>query len=199
MASLVVDPVSGETFQAGDAYLASDGETYAEATLLAAMAADPWKRSPVTREVLRDVAFRNVFVDRVLGVLPTPDATPALTLYDRTAASVTSVSSCLPPRSRRVTWELSACLCARETLVRRKFGVPDAACTVTAIVLRDGAGNDWLMHPPCVAEMRQDVLDLAKTLGVHRMVLNPWCLTWATLGNGVTVEAQWIMSRLPSS
>jgi hypothetical protein len=79
--------------------------------------------------------------------------------------------------------------------VRRRFGIRDAPFTVTATLLRDGAGNDWLMHPPAIQGMREDVLALAKVLGASRLVCNPWCLTWAVLDSGETVESRWIISH----
>ena len=82
-----------------------------------------------------------------------------------------------------------------DTMVRRRFGIHDGAFTVTATLLRDEAGNDWLMHPPCAAEMRHDILALARVVGATRLVSNPWCLTWAVLNTGVTVEAQWVAAR----
>ena len=196
MSALCADPVSGDVLD--DPVLASDGETYSRESLCAAMAADVWKRSPVTGEVLRHLAYVTVFVRRVLGdgsstIQPTgvqPQPTP-VQLYDPKIHEA-------PPTGRRVSWALPLCLSPADTLVRRRFGIADAPFTVTATLFRDGSGNDWLMHPPAVHEMRDDVLALAKLLGATRLVCNPWCLTWAVLDTGETVESRWIISHSAS-
>lgn len=186
MAQHCIDPVTRETLD--EPVLASDGETYSRRCLELAMAADGWKRSPVTREVLRTLAYPNVFARRVLGCGSVTE--------DRTPVQIYDVSTYSPPASgRNVTWSLPAHLGAADTMVRRRFGIHDGAFTVTATLLRDEAGNDWLMHPPCAAEMRHDILALARVVGATRLVSNPWCLTWAVLNTGVTVEAQWVAAR----
>lgn len=186
MAHQCVDPVTGETLE--EPVLASDGETYSKRSIELAMAADGWKRSPVTREVLRNIVYANAVAKRVLQHPSDVVPTKPIQIYDPGACAV-------PASGRNITWSLPAHLGAADTMVRRRFGLPDAAFTVTATLLRDEAGNDWLMHPPCAAEMRHDILALAKLVGAARMVGNPWCLTWAVLNTGITVEAQWISAR----
>jgi len=199
MAEHCIDPVSGEVLD--EPVLASDGETYSRRSIELAMIADGWKRSPITREVLRHVVYPNAFADRVLqhGMgNSTRSQNEAATTP--TCLQIYNPSTCTTPASgRNVTWSLPAHLGAADTMVRRRFGIPDAAFTVTATLLRDEAGNDWLMHPPCAAEMRHDILALAKLVGATRMVGNPWCLTWAVFHTGVTVEAQWILARHETS
>ncbi len=179
-----IDPVTKEPFE--DPYLASDGETYSKATLQQCMAADPWHRSPVTYEVLRPAAYRNVFMATLLGEdACSPDT---LQLYDAAAAPP-------PEEARTVTWRLPARLSAQGTLVRRRFGLPDAPFAVTAVVWRGAGDTDWLMHPPAAREMWDDVLALSALVGATKATANPWCLTFAQLDNGRTVEAQWLSAR----
>lgn len=181
--ALCVDPVTGEQLE--DAYLASDGETYSRTSLETCITCDVWKRSPVTREVLREYAYPNLFVDRVLNVSRFGVSLLPLKLY-------TFAETALPTSGRQITWSLSGYLNAADTMVRRRFGIADGPFTVTATLLRDDAGNDWLMHPPCIEDMRNDVLALAKLVGAYRMVCNPWCLTWAVLHTGSTIETCWL-------
>jgi hypothetical protein len=167
--------------------LASDGETYSEAALVQAMQADPWHRSPVTGEVLRRVAYPNTFVAALLiGQNTNLDCKVPTSGVELFAARS------LPPDGRLVTWTVPALLSAKDTLVRRKFGLPDEAFSVTAAIKRDSStGLDWLMHPPAYAQARADILDLARLLGVQHSVQNPWCLTLAKLDTGKTVEDIW--------
>lgn len=183
-----VDPISKEDLE--EPYLASDGETYSLQSLRLAMEADPWHRSPVTYEVLRDVAYLNTLVaaydEQDVSHLP-----GCVTLYERGASDRST-------HGRQVTWHMPELVSASETLVRRKFMAVDAAFSVTATVTRTAGNVDWLMHPPAFAEARKDILDLAAVLGVNKAVANPWCLTWATVtygGTTTTVEDAWIHAQ----
>ena len=185
--AVLTDAVTGDVLD--DPYLASDGETYSRATLIAAMAFDPWHLSPVTREVLRDVAFRNCLVGDLLAGAASGTTGPAsLTLYDRKAAPAWT-------DGWEVTWKAPPRMSATHTLIRRRFALPDGEWALTAVVRNDAGGLQWLMHPPAADTMRADILDLASVVGVHKTVCNPWCLTWAVLSTGRTVEEQWVFAR----
>lgn len=162
------DPITLAPFD--DPVLASDGYTYSFASLQHAMAADAWHRSPVTYEVLRPEAYPNPLVAQLLGVAA-PEGKPR---------SLYSAHPSTPQDSARtITWCAPLLLSAPETMVRRRFGLPDAPFAVTAQLTRDAAGKDWLMYPPVVAEAEADTVALAKLLGVH--AANPWCLGGATV------------------
>lgn len=167
--------------------LASDGITYSARALQSAMASDPWRRSPVTREVLRRDAYVNLFAYEML-LEPVPAVVDTVQLWqDSDGDDATS----LPSDGRQITWGLASRLNATDTLTRRKWSLPDNA-TVSGVIQRDAAGLDWLMHPPAAAEMRADILDLARLFGVSFAVRNPWCLTTATVMPGnQTVEQMW--------
>lgn len=183
-----IDPVTKDTLD--DPFLASDGETYSRDTLLQCVRTDPWHRSPVTYEVLRGAAYRNVFIATLLGAsVTTPDT---LHLFDDEDAAAASAAL---PDGRTITWTVPALLPARDTMVRRRFGLPDEAFTVTAVVRRDSGNLDWLMYPPAAQEMWADIVALASVVGADKATANPWCLTFARLQTGRTVEAQWLLAR----
>lgn len=194
--TMLTDPVTKEILC--DPYLASDGETYSRDTLLKAMAADPWHRSPVTYEVLRPYAFPNKFVADILqalyGSVHTCPNTGGLglQLYEPCAGAI--------PGARNITWHMPKLLSAEDTIVRRRFGLPDTGFELHAIVHRDVAGMDWLMFPPCAVDMRADVLALAKAVGASKMVQNPWCLSGALVrvdssSHQKQVEEWWIAAK----
>ena len=191
----LTDPITKEVLV--DPYLASDGETYSRTSLVKAMAADPWHRSPVTYEVLRRVAYYNAFVGEVLGGGGSTDCCPkVLALYPEARVAPTR------PGSREVVVRMPELLSAEDTMVRRRVGLPDAAFEVRTIMVRDGAGTDWLMYPPCAADMREDVLAFAKVVGMHKVVQNPWCIGGAevTVGgcdgaSAKPLELWWLSGR----
>ena len=181
------DPVSGTVLE--EPYLASDGITYSKETLLAVVRADPWHRSPVTGEVLRPQCFPNHLIQQLLASAPKHGCSLAptlcLTLYD-------PAHTPLPENGGEITWRLPSLCTPRLAAFKMKWGLDeacaDAPLSLTARVLRDASGLDWLMHAPPPEELWDDVLELAKVFNVHRAVPNPWCLTTATLGSE-TVEA----------
>jgi hypothetical protein len=98
-------------------------------------------------------------------------------------------------------------LSAEETFVRRRFGLPDTAFELHAVITRDVAGMDWLMFPPCAEDMRGDILALAKAVGATKAVQNPWCLSGAVVRGAFapsrelqkTVEEWWILAKKSGS
>jgi hypothetical protein len=203
----LVDPVTKEVLV--HPYLASDGETYSKDTLVQAMAADPWHRSPVTYEVLRPVAYPNLFARALLGGDDgAGDAGDAgdraiLFLYDPKMDVARARGD--QPHARTVTWTMPRLLPAEDTLIRRRFHLPDAGFQLQAVITRDAAGLDWLMYPPCALDMRDDVLALAKSVGAAKSVQNPWCLSGALVvvvgaeddvpTQTRTVEDWWVSSQ----
>lgn len=167
--------------------LASDGETYSKDMLLAAMAADPWHRSPVTGEVLRAHAFRNRAIEALLGEPPERDD-GVVVLYDRDAA---------PPDDAFVwTYHVPRVLKADDTLLRRAWGIPDEAFSVSFTVRQLPRHTYALMHPPCAEEMRADALRMAALLGVDKQVVNPGSLTTGVVSTtGRTLEEHWMAAR----
>jgi len=174
------DPVTTHTVLE-EPYLASDGITYSKDTLLAIVKADPWHRSPVTGEVLRHHAFPNNLIQQLLG--GDWEAMPRIALYDHDP---------LPENGGTITWVLPSLCTPRIAAFKMKWGLEDvcgdAPLALTARVLRDAGGMDWLMHAPPPEELWDDVIDFAKVFNVHRAVSNPWCLSTATLSAGGTVE-----------
>lgn len=168
-----------------NAYLASDGYTYSRESLLKAIEADPWKRSPVTKEVLRYWAYPNVIIDSLNGQISCSDP---LRLY-------TEEFEILPAHGRWISWTVPELLSAEDTATRRRFGLPDSSFTIRAKVMRDGAKLDWLMFPPAPQEMHNDIIALAQLVGADKACANPWCLTWARIDDGKTVEEMWISTR----
>jgi hypothetical protein len=164
---LLLDPITKEPLV--EPVLASDGETYSLETLLAAMKADPWHRSPMTYEVLRPEAFPNTFVAKYMGQDPLPPGAVTLFPPHTDANSRTA-------HARVLGIQMPQLVGVEDTLARRGMGLPDAAYAIQAVVTRDAAGLDWLMYPPCPAEMRCACLRLARSTGLDKLVQNPWCL-----------------------
>ena len=176
------DPVSHTVLE--EPYLASDGITYSKETLEAAMAADPWHRSPVTGEVLRCRCYHNRLIQQLLG--GSKNKLPCMNLYD-------AKNDPLPENGGTITWVLPSLCSPRIAAFKMKWGLEDEGIDVvplalTARVLRDAGGMDWLMHAPPPEELWDDMLEVAKVFNVHRAVPNPWCLSSAILGSD-TVEA----------
>lgn len=181
---MLADPISKEVLE--EPYLASDGETYSRTTLLAAMAADPLHRSPVTGEVLRPLAYRNIPVEEFLGGSGRPRD---LVLYQVRDHALTLAQS-----HRALVFLLPEVLPADDIILRRKWGLPDMALEVRAAYRRDQAGNKWLLYPPCVQEARADTLQLLVMVGGGGVFANPWCFTGADIRwrtGSVTVEDAW--------
>ena len=180
------DPISKTELE--DPYLASDGITYSRHTLEAAMKADPWHRSPVTGEVLRSLCYRNNLIQQLMILEATPSAQlprTQLQIYD-------PASNPLPENGGEITWVLPSLCAPKVAELKMKWRLDEMYATtplvLTARVLRDATGMDWLMHPPPPEEMWDDILELARVFNVHKAVPNPWCLTSARLGKE-TVES----------
>jgi hypothetical protein len=197
--TLLVDPVTLEPLDCP--VLASDGETYSLASLRAAMRADPWHRSPVTYEVLRPLAYHNRVVRRFMALADAgadagaeaeghAEDTGPVALFD-------AVGTAAPPAAMRTTWSLPELLSAEDTLLRRRFGLPDTALAVHVVMRKDDCGALWAMHPPPPEEMAADMVAFAHMLGLARVVQNPAALTTVTwtaadgAGSG-TLEAAWM-------
>jgi len=182
------DPISGEEFT--DPFLASDGYTYNGDTLCAAIASDPWHRSPMTREVLRAWAYPNNLVAAKLGCV---QSVPLL-LFDEGGGG----ANCIPKSGRPLLIGLPEVLSCDDEIVRHGWFLPPVPIVLTArLQPGDGGDLDTLMHPPCPDTMASDFHALANLFRVHRLVSNPSSLTTAVLGFGgaiepVTVEDWWI-------
>ena len=104
-----------------------------------------------------------------------------------------SAADPLPENGGEITWVLPLLCTPKAAELKIKWKLDDAyvntPLTLTARVLRDASGMDWLMHPPPPEELWDDMLELAKVFNVQKAVPNPWCLTSARLGND-TVETQ---------
>lgn len=171
-----------------DPYLASDGITYSRESLLAAMQADPWHRSPVTTEVLRPMCYRNKIVADLLGEEGGRCSDDVLTIYNENE---------LPENGATITWTLPSLCTAKVAAVKMKWNLDEVeSLSVTAHTLRDTASVDWLMHPPPAEEMWNDIVEFASIFNIHKCVPNPWCLTTAKLNHSHrTVEEQWFASH----
>jgi len=182
----LLDPITLEPY--ARPILASDGETYSLDALLEAMRADPWHRSPVTGEVLRQWAFPNQLVAGFTACEPC--MAPEMLFAD----------DHLPDDGRELSWTLPVLVSAAEAVVRRLWRLPVASVRLTARVRRDHNGSDWLMHPPCALDMKEDALELGRALGIHRAVQNPWCLAGAELQlpgkRAEDLEAWWVQHVL---
>lgn len=186
------DPITLCTLE--DPYVASDGYTYCLPSLLRAVGADPWRRSPVTGEVLRPDAYRNDLARRLLG-LPSPPTPPSASatcvqLYD-------AASDPLPANGCKVTFTAADLPSPAATMTRMRWQLADRF-SWTAHVWFDSAGLAWLMHPPAAHEMRDDVVALLRATSSGCIaVQNPHCFTQARLDNGRTVEEQWLHAFAP--
>lgn len=181
---MFIDPITSCELE--EPYLASDGITYSRDALLHVMRSDEWHRSPVTREVLRPLAYPNVLVADAMGQR-LQDPTEPLVLYDSKAPIPINgyqFTSTLPTVPSSVF----------ETLVHWQLDETDKL-TITVTAFRDSAQTMWLMHPPPPEEMWHDAIALAAAFGLDKLVSNPWCLTTATLSTGCTVEDQWRAAR----
>jgi hypothetical protein len=180
---LFLDPITREALQ--DPVLASDGVTYSFETLVAAMAADPHHRSPVTREVLRPVAFRNPLANTLRGLPPgsgpgevvlwpseTPRARPP-DVFVQTVTLPTAPTPALAAALVRVRLDdVHAC--------------PGALVAITAEFTVDGTGTRWLMHPPPPEEAWNTCAALAHAVYGRGTFANPWCIAGAEVAVHMT-------------
>lgn len=201
---LLQDPITKDVLTA-PTVLASDGVTYGLEGLLHAMEADPWHRSPVTREVLRSIAYRNTFVDAFLAAgvkAETPERTPvqapvvpaaaasgfgqhALRLFAVPENTIDAFDAAVPSAGTVVTWRLPARLKPDAAMERLRWKLPPGT-TIAMYVHSDGSG---LMHPPAAVEMQADIVALATAVGIAFVVPNSWCLTTAQVRVPATTTA----------
>lgn len=186
---MLEDPITKELLR--NPVLASDGETYSLESLQQAMAADPWHRSPMDpRITLRPQVFPNAVVR---GLIPThPESDKGLTLYDDRK---------LPPDARILSLDIPLRgMDAKTAMALRRFGLRTSVRVVMGLRRDEPTGQDWLVHPPCFVECAEDVLELARALGIHRLVANPECLGGARLpAMDTTIEQRWLYVRSTSS
>jgi hypothetical protein len=182
------DPISKTKLQ--DPVLTSDGVTYSKDSILMAMRADEWHRSPVTGEVLRPHAYANTLIKDLLreGNEEDEDADHVTVLWEPCDDAAP-----LPLNGGVITWTLPELCSSQVAAVKLKWRLDTLPhpLSLTVRVLRDAMGGEWCMHPPPAEEMWDDCLQLARAFNVHLSTLNPWCLTTAVFGHGVTVEQQW--------
>lgn len=162
----LVDPITKDELV--DPVLASDGHTYSAEVLLHAMAVDPLHRSPMTREVLRPLAFPNPPVCAALGqqVRTTP-----LVLFTPIRPD--------DDHARTVAWTVPALDDVDMSLLRRRFGLPDARAFTVTCRVGVSRGRLVLHGYPASAAAEEAVLDMAAALGV--CASNPACLAGAAL------------------
>jgi len=193
------DPISLEALALP--VLASDGYTYSLDSITRAARADPWHRSPVTREVLRQTAFPNTLVAQWLRI-----ACPAqpVALWDqgtfRIPAEARVVAFSLPQRTP----------CVDVALTRARWRLPlDTAVTLTVTVWDTGSRElPVAMHPPPAQDAWKDCEALATAFGVHRVASNPAHISSAVMhwddtrtGGEVrtTPEDWWVRSDIGTS
>ena len=186
------DPISCSLLE--NPYLASDGITYSLETLKLAVQADPWHRSPVTGEVLRNLCFPNTLIMHLMD-------SSAGKKREKQASSVSlfdPLLDSLPENGGEITWVLPSLCTPQIAAFKMKWKLEDKyvdkPLALTARILRDSSGIDWLMHPPPPEEIWEDVIEIAKVFNVQRAVPNPWCLSSAKLGSK-TVEMQILLAR----
>jgi len=206
------DPITCTELE--EPYLASDGITYSRRSIEQAMLADAWHRSPVTGEILRAKCFRNYLIDDLLRATATATgkATVAASGSSDSDSKNNNINAPhvrnaetifiydervnpLPENGGEITWTLPYLCTPQIASFKMKWKLDDddkyvhLPLQLTARVLRDATGMDWLMHPPPPEEFWDDVLEIAKMFNVHKAVTNPWCLSTARLGS-VSVEEQ---------
>jgi hypothetical protein len=174
-----------------DPYLASDGQTYSLHSLMQAMTCDPLHRSPVTGEVLRDVAFFNAFVAALVPTGAAGPPKPAMRLYDRHACFAQTAAGCHDDESAMqelvttVTVQAPLRMSVAASVQRLRWRLPEQFSVTYHVIGRK------LVYPPAFANAVDDVKLLARVLGIDSSVTNPECLTWAMLSTGTTVEEHW--------
>jgi len=178
----MIDPLTGEEYVCP--VVASDGHTYTTDWLRAAVAADPWHRSPITKEVLRAAIYPNRFVSDDVDDAPAP-------LFAETNAGNIR---CVPDTGTVVDVCSPKSVSADMAAVRISWRLPPVAMTLTVRML-----GDHLMHPP-VAECPDcdaDPTELASLFGIQAKNLN--CLSTAVLtadGQTRTVEGWLVRAAL---
>ena len=168
--------------------LASDGITYSAESIVAAMAADPWHRSPITGEVLRQLAYPNTFVAQYMDV--EGEASP-VQLYDAADWPVDARVSCF-------TLPISAS--AEECLVRANWKLPIQPIVLQVVLRRTELNEWWVMHPPPAVNAEADFRALGAAFGLN-FARNPHCITTANFvfqspERVVAVESWWLHQRM---
>ena len=183
---MFLDPISCEVLNMP--VLASDGYTYNVSTLQQVVAADVWRRSPITMEVLRPWAYPNAIVSHRLGC---PVVENPVLLFPESCGTV------IPKDGRLAVLGLPPELSCEEDIIRHSLYLPREPVLLTVILRRDGPSRqDVLMHPPCADSMRDRTLALAQLFGVNKLVNNPWCLTTAVLDvNGSVSVEDWLLQH----
>jgi hypothetical protein len=189
MDDLLIDPITLEPYV--QPVLASDGYTYSLESLQEAIHTDPWKRSPITQEVLRAWVYPNAVVSELLGFVKTATA---VQLFDECTPENIDL---VPDDGRIQIWGLPARVSVDEALTRRSLGLPASPVLLMARLWRDCTKLDWLQHPPAIEELKERTLSMGRLFGVDKAVTNPWCLSHAVLvfhdGSKATVE-QFLMA-----
>ena len=181
---LLLDPITLDTFVVP--VLASDGYTYSLQALCDAINIDPWQRSPITREVLRPLAYPNTLVANLASI---ETVTTAVGIAGE--CTISSIDT-VPDDGRVQIWTLPARLSIEDTVHRHSLHLPPEPVLLQARMWRDAAGLDWLMHPPCTTQHQDTIAIVAKLFGVNKMAVNPWCITTCVFifknGTKYTVE-----------
>ena len=178
------DPITLETLECP--VLASDGMTYSLTSLQAAMAADPWHRSPITQDVLRPYAYPNAFVAEYMGVDTVPNA---VRLYDDDARP--------PVDARIVTLTLPVGVSAEEALVRAAWKLPIETVTLRAVLRRSELNEWYAMHPPPLIDAQDAFTNLGIVFGLG-FAKNPACITSAVFvfGTGTMTTEAWFIEHV---
>lgn len=183
------DPITLERFSSP--VLASDGNTYNATSLKLAMEADPWHRSPMTKEVLRPEVFPNKVMADYLGRgVRTP---AAHALFKQLPITETPIDGGIFLRVLPVS------LSADDAILRRQCGLPAGVVTLVARTRRkEGAGKTLFtcMHPPPSSGSEPYFTALSRLFDVDLCAVNPTHLTTAALvfedGTSRTAEDHWI-------
>jgi hypothetical protein len=175
-----VDPVTREPL--ARPVVASDGVTYSLETLLAAMRADPYRRSPVTGEVLRPLAFRDRIAEQVvrLGAKP-PHHQPKAEAEDTAEFEDTAEPNAVvlyddaPPADDAAVHDvqLPERFSAALSAVLERVGLDEVGVPIR---LRVVTHKRCIMHPPPVEEAWDACLALCDAVLGPGAVLNPWCM-----------------------
>ena len=163
-----VDPISLEPLALP--VLASDGVTYSFQSLRAAMAADPWHRSPVKQDVLRALAFPNGFIADYLGI---PTLSAAAELFDARTAQ-------LPADARWTTLTLPVALDSADVITRAQWKLPIETVALRVLLRRTSGAEFHCMHPPPAVESFAAFEALGNAFGLG-FTTNPACITSARL------------------
>jgi len=159
------DPITMEPMK--DPVVASDGHTYDFTSLVKWMERDPFRRSPITKEVLRAQVYVN---GQMLNFLETKSPGP----------QCRRIYSSIKCREMSLPLDGLAAHCPWIVRFLTKIGWRRRNLTLVVPVTRvDGA---WEAVGPPIAHPWEDALkDWVKDFGLENIVTNPKCLSFAKI------------------